>query len=264
MSLARKARRVPLEEAAFRNQRLNQRVNTSTDERLARAETWALAAQPGPVRLEDYEGRTCFGGLDLSAKQDLTALVLVFPDDAGVYDIVPFFWTPAEQLGKRTQAEEEQLREWVRAGHVELIPGPVIRPDRIADHLGELARRFEIQHIAYDSRMFEHLRVDLADAALDLPMEKFPQGHSEHMQGGIDVFGTLLAAGQLRHFGNPALTVAVTGAVVLRNREGRPMLDKSRSRTGAVRIDGAVALVMALGTARRFVTEYVGSEVVAV
>ena len=53
-------------------------------------------------------------------------------------------------------------------------------------------------------------------------------------------------------------------AVVVSDRAGNPMLDKSRTRRGVGRIDGAVALVMALGTARRFVGEYVEGQVVAV
>jgi phage terminase large subunit-like protein len=91
---AQRARRLPAFEAAYRNLRLNQRVDASTENRLATAAVWRLGATP--VDLERLRGRRCFGGLDLSGKSDLTALVLVFPDEEPEpsYDIVPFFWTP--------------------------------------------------------------------------------------------------------------------------------------------------------------------------
>ena len=57
---------------------------------------------------------------------------------------------------------------------------------------------------------------------------------------------------------NRAPDCGVLNAVVAMDRAGNPMLDKSRSRR---RIDGAVAAVMALGTARRFVGEYVEESV---
>ena len=50
--------------------------------------------------LAALEGRRCWGGLDLSGKNDLTALVFVFepPMAGGAYEVVPFFWVPKDEL----------------------------------------------------------------------------------------------------------------------------------------------------------------------
>lgn len=265
MAEAQQAQRVPLWEAGFRNLRLNQRVNVASDERLAQSEAWRAATHAHPLALDAYAGRLCYGGLDLSGRRDLTALVLVFPDDEGGYDVVPFFWTPEEELAKRSQAEEERLRAWISAGHVEMIPGPIIRYDRIAERIAELLlARFDIQIIAYDRWRIEDLKAELADAEVDLPLQAFGQGHSKEMAPAIEFFVETLATGRLHHFGNPALTASVLNATVVLDTSGNPKLDKSRNRTtGVVRIDGAVALVMALGTARRVVGGYVEGQVVA-
>ena len=47
------------------------------------------------------DGRPVFGGLDLSARVDLTALVLAAADDSGVIHIMPRAWTPAETIAER-------------------------------------------------------------------------------------------------------------------------------------------------------------------
>jgi phage terminase large subunit-like protein len=265
MAEAAQARRVPLWEAGFRNLRLNQRVNVATDERLASADDWRRAERAGPLDLDAFAGRFCWAGLDLSGKRDLTALALVFPDETGGYDVVPFFWTPEEALAQRSQAEEARLRDWIRQGHVEMIPGPIIRYDRVAERIAELRERFDLQVIAYDRYRIEDLKAELAEAEVELPLQSFGQGHSKEMAPAIEFFTEMLVTGRLHHFGNPALTASVLNALVVKDTSGNPKLDKSRSgTTGLVRIDGAVALVMALGTARRFVTEYVDSAVVAV
>ncbi len=75
----RKAQRIPAFEARYRNMRLNQRVDASGENRIVPVAVWN--ACNGPVDRAALKGRTCFGGLDLSAKHDLTALVLVFPSD---------------------------------------------------------------------------------------------------------------------------------------------------------------------------------------
>ena len=89
---AERARRIPAFETAFRNLRLNQRIDASEERRLITRREWELCE--GPIDRDELLGRTCYAGLDLSGKQDLTSLTLVFPDDEAEtgYDILPFFW----------------------------------------------------------------------------------------------------------------------------------------------------------------------------
>ena len=44
-------------------------------------------------KLQELAGKRCVGGLDLGAVSDLTAFVLLFKDDEGTYDLLPFFWS---------------------------------------------------------------------------------------------------------------------------------------------------------------------------
>ena len=74
-----KAQRIPAFEARYRNLRLNQRVDPNTENRIVTASASGKQCAV-PVDREALRGRTCFGGLDLSGKHDLSALILVFPE----------------------------------------------------------------------------------------------------------------------------------------------------------------------------------------
>lgn len=250
---AERARLNSAHEASFRNLRLNQRIAPDVD-RLIAPSDWKALAVP-PFDLNKFVGRECIGALDLSKTTDLSSLVLVFPDKKGNYDIVPFFWTPQGQLQNRLAAEKERLEEWIRRGFIEATPGLVVRYDFIARKIQELQSKFRIKVIAYDNWYFEDLQIELTQIGLtNLPVEPFTQGHSKAMAPAVKFFQECAATGRLRHPGNPMLTASVVNAVVILDKSGNPMLDKSKSQ-GPVRIDGAVATVMALGTARRFVAE---------
>ena len=95
-------------------------------------------------------GKECIGGLDLSRKIDLTALVLAFEDKDGIKHIVGRYWTPLEALDGRSQAERELFQQWLKAGHLIGIEGPVVRLDFVAREIAKLSQQFRIRRIHYD------------------------------------------------------------------------------------------------------------------
>lgn len=250
---AARARRIPAFEPSFRNLRLNQRVDAREDNRIVTAAIWRTGAVP--IDRAALHGRTCYGALDLSGKHDLTALVLVFPDDAPEprFDILPFFWTPEGQLGARPPAEQERFREWIRLGHMAAIPGPTIRFSFVARQLVALSKEFDIAALGYDRWRIDDFKQDLADVDADFPapLEPFGQGFKD-MTPAVEWFAELALTGRLRHGGHPVLTAAVAGAITATDAAGGIKVDKGKSNRGPVRIDGAVAAVMALGLAKRF------------
>jgi phage terminase large subunit-like protein len=252
---AERARRIPAFEASFRNLRLNQRVEASAENRLVTAAVWRRNAGDDPIDRAALRGRKCFGGLDLSGKHDLTGLVLAFPDDGPDprYTILPFAWTPAGQLAERAPTERERFREWIRAGHLIEVPGPTVRYGYVAAAIAELAAEFDIKVIAYDRWHIDDFQQDLADASCTVPLEPFGQGFRD-MGPAVERLAELALAERLRHGNAPPLTAAVANAITIADPAGNLKIDKPRSqKRGPVRVDLAVALVMALGVAKRFV-----------
>lgn len=257
LSEAEQARRIPAFEPRYRNLRLNQRVETDTDNRVVTLPTWKLGG--APVDRKALRGRTAYAGLDLSGKSDLTALVVAVPSDEREpsYDIVPTFWTPRDALNARPPAERDLFKQWIAAGHMIEVPGPVIRYSFVAAELTRLAKEFDLAAIAFDAWRIDDLRADLADVDPDfpVPLEPFQQGFKS-MSPAIDHFAELALSGRLRHGMHPVLTACVSNAITVHDAAGNLKVEKGKSNNrGPVRIDGAVALIMALGMAKRFEAE---------
>ena len=99
----REAKESPAKENSFRRYRLNQW--TEQDVRWMSMEKWDACGGAVPK----LDGETCFAGLDLSSTTDVSALVLVFPDESG-YWVLPFFWVPEE--GARQRERRDRVPYW--------------------------------------------------------------------------------------------------------------------------------------------------------
>ena len=254
LSEAERARNIPAFESAFRNLRLNQRVDSNSDERLCSAPVWALNNKP--VDRASLAGRRCYAALDLSAVHDLTSLTLVFPDSEQdpTFDVLPFFWTPADQLPRRPPMESEKFKLWINQGHMIAVPGPTIRFNYVAHELIRLSKEFDIVALAYDRWRIEDFTRDLAeiDPNFPVPLDPFGQGYKSFTPA-VECFTDLAENSRLRHGGHPVLTACVVAAVLDVDPADGKKLNKPKSRgRGPVRIDGAVTLCMALELAKRF------------
>jgi phage terminase large subunit-like protein len=250
---AERARRIPAFEPAFRNLRLNQRVDAREEQRIVTAAVWKEGAVP--VDRARLKGRTCYAALDLSGKHDLTSLTLVFPDDElePGFDVLPFFWTPEGQIEARSPAERDRFKLWIKQGHLIGIPGPTIRFSYVARQLVDLSREFEIAALGYDRWRIDDFKADMSEtgADLDVTLEPFGQGYKD-MGPAVEWFAELALTGRIRHGAHPVLTAAVAGAILTSDPAGNQKIDKERSSgRGPVRVDGAVTLAMALELARR-------------
>lgn len=246
-----RAQRLPSEEGAFRNLRGNQRVDANEDERIVPASIWRLGVAAPQIVRHRLPKRRAFAGLDLSGTDDLTALVLALPDnekDRG-FDILPFFWTPEARIDLRPPAERDIFRQWVREGKMTAIQGPVIKYSFIAHKLQELNDEFDLD-VGFDRWGMKFLKPELDEIKCNVRMEPFGQGFQD-MSPALSYFIELALTGRLRHGAHPVLSACVANAIVVSDAAGNKKIDKGRSNQRATtRIDGAVALTMALGLAR--------------
>jgi phage terminase large subunit-like protein len=250
---AQRAGRMPSAENTFRNLILNQRVST-TSPFISRNAWLACAGAPDP---EVFERCPVYAGLDLSSKLDLTALVLVASDEDGVHHVRPYFWTPRETIAERARRDRAPYEEWVRAGALMTTPGSAIDYDVVARWIGDELPGIDLRVVMFDRWRVDTLRRDLERIGVDLPLEPHGQGFKD-MAPALDQIETLLIDQKLRHGGHPVLTSNAANAVVETDAAGNRKLTKAKA-TG--RIDGLVALVMAVAGASRNETEIVHDEV---
>ena len=246
--LASQAQRMPSREASFRNLILNHRVDAT--QQFLTVPVWKACGEAVPD-LDTLKGRPCHAALDLAASRDLTALVLVFEDEDGGYDVVPFFWLPDDDLREREDTDRVPYVQWRDAGFLLTMPGKTTDPEVIARKIAELHGRFGFTALAYDRWRIEDLRRELGAIGAEVPLVEWGQGFKD-MSPAIDVLERLAVEAKLRHGMHPVLTWCAGNAKTVPDPAGNRKFDKKKS-TG--RIDGLQALAMALGAANRHEAE---------
>jgi phage terminase large subunit-like protein len=193
--------------------------------------------------LPKLKGRRCWGGLDLGATRDLTALVLVFADDVGGYDLLCRVWLPGD-IQEAEDRDRAPYSLWIRQGHLLTFPGrSSTDPKAVAVEIARLHGEYHLEGLAFDRWRITDLQRELDDIGCDVKLIEFGQGYKD-MAAPVDLVERLIVERNLRHTNNPALTMALMNCKVELDPAGNRKLSKRRS-TG--RIDPAVALTMAIG-----------------
>lgn len=244
MAMAEDARRMPSREAEYRNLILNQRISTVSP--FVSKSVWdANSGKPGSI-----EGKSVLCGLDLSARTDLTALVVVF-EEGGKLHIVPRFWAPEIGVYDRARTDRVPYDLWAQQGFLILTPGATVDYEFVANDIAEFLSSSEVKTIAYDRWRIDLLRKEFDKVGADFPMEPFGQGFKD-MSPALDTLEAELLNARMLHGGHPVLTMCAANAVTARDPAGNRKLDKHKA-TG--RIDGFVALAMAIGISGKHIEQ---------
>jgi phage terminase large subunit-like protein len=236
----RRAQELPGYQNTFKRLHLN--LWTEQADRWLDVAVWdrSAGALPDDAALA---GQPCWGGLDLASTHDFTAFVLVWPRAAGGYYVRPWFWRPAEGLLEQARKDRVPYDMWREMGALRVTEGNVTDYDVIREDLRELAERYQIREIAFDRWNATQLVTQLqSDGATMVAMGQ-----------GVASLGAptreverLVLEGSLQHGGAPVLRWMVGNTAVEQDAAGNRKPSKRKSRE---RIDGVVALVMALGRA---------------
>lgn len=194
---------------------------------------------------QQLKGMTCYGGLDLASTSDITAFVMVFPDDDDYIDVVCRFWIPEDNMLIRTRDDGVHYRQWVEQGYIEATPGNVIDYDWIFEQIEKDREMFEIDQTAFDR--WGAARVVQVLEKQGMTMAQFGQGFAS-MNPPMKELERLVLGKKIRHGNNPVLTWMADNLVARMDPAGNIKPDKAASRE---KIDGMVALIMALDLALR-------------
>lgn len=231
------------EENLFRQLRLNQWVKQST--RWMQMEKWDACDEP--IDIDALRGRECFGGLDLSSSIDITAFVLVFPPrtEDEKFIVLPYFWIPEENLKTRVRRDHVPYDIWEKQGYIKTTEGNVVHYGFIEAFIEELEMKYNIREIAFDRwgavQMVQNLE------GMGFTVVPFGQGYKDMSPASKELMKLTLER-KIAHGGNPVLRWMMDNIYVRTDPAGNIKPDKEKSTE---RIDGAVALIMALDRAIR-------------
>ncbi|MFH2074441.1 MAG: terminase TerL endonuclease subunit [Pseudomonadota bacterium] len=257
---AKRAKRMPSFEAAFRNLYLNQRVDSQSP-LIPRAE-WTGCQ--GDATIEP--GSEIYLGLDLSGKTDLTAMVGVSNGDQD--RVKAWFWKPQETLIEHEKRDRVPYLVWKKQEFIETTPGRAIQYEWVAERLVKIVGDFTVIGLAFDRWRIDDLMNAMGKIGLDayidgkdtarsgaLRMVPWGQGFASMTQA-VEALEVSVLERKLVHDGNPVLQWNISNAMTISDPAGGRKLDKSKTR---FRIDGAVALAMACGLKSRDMNQVIGS-----
>ena len=210
---AKKAQRMPSAENTFRNLCLNQRVSVVSP--FISRDVW----QSCGGQVLDFGDSPVWAGLDLSARTDLTALVLV-ARIAGVWHVRPHFWTPESGLADRAKRDRAPYDVWAKQGYLHTTPGATVDYEFVAQDMAAIFSELNVQTIAYDRWRIGILQKELDAIGSNLPLVEFGQGFKD-MSPAIDALEAELLNGRVSHGAHPVLTMCASNAVIVKDAAGK-------------------------------------------
>jgi phage terminase large subunit-like protein len=232
----KRAQDMPSEENTFKRLHLN--MWTEQDTRFLQMSHWAQGDKPCPVMLD---GRECFGGLDLATTYDTTCFCLLFPLDDGSFWAEPHFWIPEENMRDRVKRDRVPYDVWAKAGKLHLTPGNVTDFDQVRADIVALSKKYNIRQVAIDRWNAHQITGQLQGEGINVL--GFGQGYGS-MSSPTAALEAAVVGGKLLHGGHPVLAWQASNVAVQSDHQGNKKPSKAKSTE---RIDGIVALIMALG-----------------
>lgn len=236
-SLLKKAQALPSAVNNFKTKHLN--IWCSASAAWMDMQAWKACGSDA-YSLEEFEGQPCYIGLDLGAKNDVTAKVLVFPHEDGTYNVFGQYFLPEAAIQKATNS---QYQGWSDVGYITTTSGAMTDLAVIEQSIREDLSRFDVRGIAYDPWNALGMVTSLADDGA--PMIEY-RNTVQNMSEPMKTLEALVQGHRLFHDNNPVLTWMAGNVVAKLDAKDNIYPRKERYEQ---KIDGIVALIMALGVA---------------
>lgn len=195
------------------------------------------------LRLEDFAGRTAFAGLDLATRHDIVNKILLFPPEVEgeKYTVFCRSYLPEETVWK---SENEHYHGWARENWLTVTEGEVTDHSVVKDDIVSDSGVLQLREVAYDPAQANMMATELMEAGVTV-VEVRPTvlNFSEPMKD----LDALIRSGSIQHNGDPVLTWMMSNVVAKEDAKDNVYPRKERPEN---KIDGAVALIMALSRAR--------------
>lgn len=168
-----------------------------------RPSDWAKCGQA--YTEQDLLGLTCFAGLDLSLRWDITAIALCFPwgdSDPPRFRYWWYLFIPEE--GARKLQDKVPIRTWEKEGHIKITDGNTTDFPLIRRYLKDCRDKFDLVTTAYDERFAQTLMQDCQDED-GLTVHPFKQSPAEFAEP-MGLFESDVIEARLEHPNNPCVS----------------------------------------------------------
>nr|WP_319516729.1 terminase TerL endonuclease subunit [uncultured Cohaesibacter sp.] len=237
-----KAIRTPRNQARFKTKHLNVWISAKTA--YFNMEDWNKQSDPD-LCIPEGDEVARFGALDLSSKLDITARLDLWRKLVNgkhhYYVIAPRFYLPEETA---QDPEKKHYLEWSETGALTVTDGNIIDYNVIKDDIEDDHDCIPFERIGYDPWGATQLVLEIQNE-LNIEVTEYPQ-RVVTLSEPMKWVEALLKDGRLHHDGNPVLTWMISNVIAKPDANDNVF---PRKPSDEKKIDGAVALIMALGLA---------------
>jgi len=254
------SRKAPAKLATFKMYRLNIWQNAASP--WLTMDGWNRGKRD--FRLEDFEGRECWAGLDLASVKDFASLTLAFPEPDDAFALFWWFWLPEDTATDIQNLVD--IRKWDadKRSNLFLTPGARIDFGYIRSHFRDLHQRFQINELAYDDWNAEQTTQEIEQGVTNRSGQRVEEGTGiprinfsqslKVLNEPTKKFEACVIDGKILHDGNPIATWMAGNATIKPDTNGnyKPL----KPRGGVKKIDGIITAIMAYWRAVQSETEY--------
>lgn len=250
---ALEARNNPAAENSFRQFRLNQWVSQAT-RWLAMGPYDDCAGDVWPTPdwgTAQLAGRRAWAGMDLAARQDLTAWCLVLPDGHGAVDVLWRFWLPEEAVDGLDMATDGAITRWAEDGWLTITEGAVLDYEAVYQAVESDARTYRIAALDADQWSMAPV-IQQVQERCGLEAVVVSQTYAS-MTPGMTAVAELVAQGNFHHHANPVARWCFDNVEVRRAAYDPELIrpDKPKRDRAARRIDAVPTAALAVGAWKR-------------
>lgn len=227
--------------ASAQNDYLNKRLNvwTNADTGWMNMIEWDRCADP-TLDIADFEGQTCYMGLDLATTTDIAAKVLVFPRGKEVC-IFGRYYLPDGAVER--SPNKSAYAGWEVENRFVIHDGGSLDFDLIKDDILEDCRRFNVKQVRFDPFQAHYLRTELEKTSLKDKMVQV-DANVRNYSDPMKQIEALVVDKRLKHNGDPVMTWMMSNVVCHRDAKDNIYPRKEQDHN---KIDGPVALISGIG-----------------
>ena len=224
------------DEAAFRTKNLNEWLNV--------AEVWINSRQWEKCHKRYYEknlaGLKAWGGIDLSKRVDFTAFTWYFALPNGKRYAKHYFFIPEAQIDVKMRQDSYLVRQWIKQGYIIATPGETVDYSFMFEKIRSDAKIYDVQEIAYDRNLAEHLIQDLSYDFTCVEFNQSVTGMSEPAKAWEEA----IVSGKIID-NNPVMEWMVSCATIKHDPNDNIKVVKPDTGRSSKRIDGVITSIMA-------------------
>ncbi|MDW5376830.1 terminase TerL endonuclease subunit [Halomonas sp. HP20-15] len=212
-------------------------------------EEWKRCADPA-LTPEQFAGWNCYLGFDLARKLDMNSMARLFVKTIDgkrhYYCVAPKFWVPeATAYDSDDLRMAQRYQGWVESHHMAATEGSEVDYREILETAKEVHSVTPALESPIDPHGAANLSHQLEDEGL-CPIS-ITQNYT-NMSDPMKELEAAIIAGRFHHDGNPIMTWCISN-VVGKHLPGNDDVVRPIKQGSHNKIDGAVALIMAIGRA---------------